>query len=401
MRAQVLAVVAVSVAFALAGCAGPDERAGDATGTSPGVETVHVAAVHGADAPTWSSVLEYSTSGVDTLQLGSGESLFARFLGDGSLAIANGPQLVKLNPDGSFARILGRNGDGPGEFRVILPLGVAEGGSLFAVDFPSGRLTQLTATGEVLRIIRRLRPTDPELGVTVFAVLSDGRTLALTWPWRPAREPVPGEPEGTLVRDQVAFVVYDGEGEVSDTIMTLPGLERSGGFVAPFARSAVYSGRGARWAAGTTDSLDFTIYDGLAPRIRLVARRGGAPLTGRQRAQRDSAVAEQLGTAGSRVVDRQARMPRASTAPDIGGVLVDAAGRLWVGAYVVPGDTMRVWSIYSQRGAPLGQVALRAFGEPLVPARTELLDAADGRVAMVRETADGEVFIDVLRVVER
>lgn len=388
----------LTLAWACTGCAAPADRERSAGGEPPPTAFVQLADLsHRAEA--WTSAPEFTTVPIDTLQLGGGESLFARFLPDGSLLVANGPTVMRLSPEGVFDGILARSGDGPGEFRTILGLGVADDGSLILSDHESGRFTQLGPDGSVVRTIPRLRPFAAWTGMAPFAMLPDGRVLAAPWQWRAARDPDPAA-AGALDRDQVAIVTYDTQGEVSDTIAVVPGLERFSGFVAPFARSAVYGGRGGgRWVAGISDSLDLMIYDGIEPRVRLVAPKVKTSLSSSQRSQRDSAVAAEFGgSVGEAVVKRQADMPRPGSPPDIGGVAVDDAGRIWIGMYVMPGERERQWYVFSDAGEALGRLMLPAFGDALLPLRTEVLDVAGGRVALIRETDEAGVFIEARRI---
>ena len=394
-----LATAALLTAL-VASCAEPPART-DAGQSSepPGLTTVMLTGLTTAP-PEWTTVVEYTTLAIDTLQLGAGESFFARFLADGSLVVANGSSIVRLGRDGTLEKVLARRGNGPGEFNAILGLGLADDGSLFASDHLTGKLTQLSSGGEVVRTIARLRPITGDAQSLPIAILPDGRTLALPWQWQAAREPLPSAPDAVTVRDPVPVVVYDAQGRMADTVAVLQGLERSKGFVAAFARSAVYAARGGnRWAAGTSDSLDITVYDGPAPRVRIVGPRAGAPVTRRMRAQRDSAITARFGPAvGDAVLARQGSAGTPATTPDLGGLLYDAAGRLWIGGYVVPGERERRWQIFSDRGILLGQAILPALGDPLLPSRTELLDVATERVALARETADGEVYVEVRRI---
>jgi len=392
--------LAAIVAVMLAGCSAPDGPAADGGVQAP--QTVHLTTAALADAPEWGSTVEFSTLGVDTLQILGSESLFARFLADGSLVIANGSNVVRLGRDGAVQRTLARSGDGPGEFRLIVALGVAGDGSLFASDHLTGRLTQFSADGAVVRIVPRLRPFSDAMPASPITVLAGGRTIAVPWQWRPAADAESGVSRNSVVRDAVPVVVYDDEGAPADTVLTLAGLERVGGFVVPFPRSAVYDGRGSRWVAGPSDSLDLMIYDGVTPERRLVAAKANGAPTPRQRSQRDDAVAAMFDAGvGSGLVERQARMSAPATLPDVGGVLVDASSRIWVGRYLVPGDPEREWSVHSPAGATVGRIRLPAFGSALVPYRTELLDATHGRVALMRETDGGEVYVEVRRLEER
>ena len=378
----------------------PDRTASGHASEPPGLTTVTLTGLTTAPAP-WATVPEYTTLAIETLQLGAGESFFARFLADGSLVVANGSSIVRLGRDGALDKVLARQGNGPGEFQVILGLGVADDGSLIASDHLTGRLTQRSSEGEVVRTIARLSPITGDGQSLPIAILPDGRILAVPWQWQAAREPLPGPSGPVTFRDPVPVVVYDDLGRVSDTVAVLLGLERSSGFVAAFARSALYAARGGnRWAAGTSDSIDITVYDGTVPRLRIVAPRAGAPVTKLMRARRDSAITARFGPAvGEAVVTRQEGAGTPATTPDVGGLLYDAEGRLWIGGYVVPGERERRWHIFSDRGVLLGQVLLPALGDPLLPSRTELLDVGHGRVALARETDDGEVYVEVRRLV--
>lgn len=391
----ILAPVVLICAGCSDGTGGPP-RADIAGAAAPSVIVPPLASIRTS---AWTTRMVYSTLGIDTLQIGGGESLFARFLPDGSLAIATGPRIVILGPDGSFGRTLARDGDGPGEFRMVSSLGIAPDGSLFASDHLAGRFTVLSPSGELKRFIPRLRPIVGEMDAYPFAVLADGRIVAAPWQARPARKLATNEEAGGIVRDEVPIVMFDSTGEIADTFLLLPGLERSNGFVAPFSQSAFMAGRGRKWVAGVSDSLDLRTFDGIHPTLRLLARRAAVPASREVRLRRDSLVKEQFGAkTGSAIVKRQAEMPAAGILPDIGGVALDADGTIWVGDYATPGSTERQWYLFGADGRCVGQLPLPVFGSPLVPTRTELLDAAYGRVALIRENSDGEVYVEVREV---
>jgi hypothetical protein len=378
----------------------------DGTGGPPRTElpgavviSVMVPPLDSIRASAWSSRIVYSTLGLDTLQIGGGESLFARFLSDGSLAIANGPQIVILMPDGSFGRTLARGGDGPGEFRMISSLGLGSDGSIFASDHLAARFTELTSSGELRRVIPRMRPISGEMDDFPFAVLTDGQIVAAPWQARPARKLAKNEKAGSIVRDDIPIVTIDSTGQITDTLLLLPGLERSNGFVAPFARSALYAGRGRKWVAGVSDSLDLNVFDESHPTMHLLARRTVVSASSQARQTRDSLIKEQFGAEiGFAIVKTQAEMPVAGPLPNVGGVVVDDSGAIWIGDYATPGSTERQWYVFGADGRCLGQLPLPAFGDPLLPTRTELLDAAGGRVALIRESSDGGVYIEVRAV---
>ena len=72
-------------------------------------------------------------------------------LSDGSIAVATGDPMVRLyDPDGVFVRSVGRDGDGPGEFRSLASLQRLNGDALFAWDSRLRRGTLITPEGEPL-----------------------------------------------------------------------------------------------------------------------------------------------------------------------------------------------------------------------------------------------------------
>lgn len=204
-----------------------------------------------------------------------------------------------------------------------------------------------------------------------------------------------------MTRDEVPIAVFDSTGEIAETLLVLAGLERSAGFVTPFPKSAVYAGRGQFWIAGVSDSLDLTLFDGTRPVMRMAAPHSRSFPTREQARLQEAAVKDEFGPAiGAAILERQREMSVDHTLPDIGGAAISASGDIWVGAYSAPGSVNRPWYVFDTAGNCLGRLLLPAFGDPLVPARTELLDVGAGRLALLREQPDGEVYIEVRNVMQ-
>lgn len=86
-------------------------------------------------------------------------------------------QLVVFSREGRMEAVLGRPGEGPGEFRALGSHGV-KGDSIWAYDPVSSRLTWFSPTGQVLASSRiRIRLPEWPRPVAVLQVLEDGSLL--------------------------------------------------------------------------------------------------------------------------------------------------------------------------------------------------------------------------------
>jgi hypothetical protein len=326
-------------------------------------------------------------------------SATAVFTADSSLVIGSGSNLVSLSPDGHTLRRLGRSGDGPGEYRYILRLGIAEDGTLFVADY-SGRITHLTADGRVLGIIPRLQLASSEREVDVVALLDSIRVVATWWQQRPNRGDIVGLPSGDLERDPVPLLVYDSTGRKIDSLGLWRGMERallSPGSRIPvlFARFAAYDARGSTIAIGPTDSVDVSVFDGTRLTTRFTASTPRRQPTDADRAASSHAILLEYDSP-KLVADLEAA-PRVEAMPVVGALVVDDQRNIWVGDYVTPAEHERRWTVYSPAGQPIGTMLLPAAPEALVPGRSEILDVYGDRLALLRESEDGEVSIEVRR----
>jgi predicted acylesterase/phospholipase RssA len=82
----------------------------------------------------------------------------ARLLSNGRVVVSDvrTHELRLFDSDGGFLRLLGRSGEGPGEFRGIRDLAVLPGDSIMAWDMISARLTFFDPDGEL--VVRVARP---------------------------------------------------------------------------------------------------------------------------------------------------------------------------------------------------------------------------------------------------
>lgn len=353
--------------------------------------------------PPWRSTVLFTTAAVDSIVLSGDSRRFparARFAADSSLLIADDSRVAMVTPDGKFSRQFTRAGDGPGEFRSVETLGVAEDGSIVSGDFGGGRMAELTLQGAVTRTISHLEAygsMEPE----PVTMLADGRVLVVPWQWRPSRGPFAALHRSPFDRDPVPLLIYASSGRIVDSLGLWPGLERgtlANGvtrFPVPFARSVVYAGRGAFTVIGVTDSLDLSLFQGTALKLRLIQAAAPRRATALDRANWDSVVLRTWGDDGTTIVKAEAGVAGPRSLPAIGGVAIDDEHNIWVGDYITPRTSVRRWRIFSPAGELIGAIDLPAFNEAFMPSRTELLDVALGRIALLRESVDGDVFIEV------
>lgn len=265
---------------------------------------------------------------------------------DGTIYVADAgrKQIMVYDSAGRFVRAIGREGDGPGEFRHLAQLGWNEG-RLTALDRVSSRLSYFTAGGELLgdTTLRDLP------GLARVGWLAPGHLIAQLGPlWN--SPPIPGfHGVGRLVR------VPRGGGrepplllEWSDTAASVHVAEPGLSLVAqvPF-------GVQAAWA---TDPRESILYFSEGSEYRILAYDTSGALrreiTRTHRpvqvdaGERDS-VLQSLAHYDPRVRQRL-RIP--ATKPPVRGLQVDDRGRVWVRtATEVEGAGQR-WEVFDREG---------------------------------------------------
>jgi hypothetical protein len=379
------------------GCSGKESAAPAATvSDSSGIRTVHLGTIADSAIPRWSSEPLFDTSKDPGAFLLDAGWVGARFGPDSGLLIANVDELRYLAPGASFATFLAGRGEGPGDFRSISFLGVAEDGRPFVVERMGERLNLIKWNGGNRSVATAAAKLWGDW-VLPITVLRGDRYLAVPFQWRPNGGGSGGYLVGTQMRDSVPLVSHDWSGSVAaDTLGLWPGVERASGFAVPFARATLYAGRGAATVLGVTDSIDLRLFIGRDMQLRLIGPYRRREPTAAHRAAWDSLVAEEIDPA---LPPFLAALPDfTAQLPEIGGFAVDDAANIWVGDYAVPGQELRRWRVFARDGELLGALDLPVVQAAYFPSRTELLDAAGDRIALLREAPDGALYIEVRRV---
>ncbi len=409
------------LALAVMGCvesgepaAGSGEAAENATisvSDSADVRIVHISDVRGLSLPRLDTRLVYSTA-ADLLLVRVGGAVF---LPDSSLLLADGStEIIFLDPDGQVQGRTGREGEGPGEYLDIARVGVDADGTLYAYDRRQRRFTFMDSQGTVtgVRNIERIGEIVP------LVHLAGGEMIAV---FEPRMRLPPG-----LQRPPLFLLRGSQTWEDVDTLGWWPGKER---IVPPaqdrwhpvaFGATALYAGRGPYAAVATTDSLDVSLYEGLAPVARI---RGGASpreITAVEMAAWTDLFLgmypeERRSLERSRLEDSTGR----EAYPAFAALTVDAGGRIWLGDYAKLEEQERRWTVFSSEGRPVGTLHLPVFRpewvqiragamtgygwvefETTIPgAEHELLDVLGDRVAILRRDDLAGEFIEVYEVV--
>jgi hypothetical protein len=287
-------------------------------------------------------------AGEDSVSLGMVAGVIR--LADGTVAVADAfaRQVRFFAPDGEHSATAGRRGGGPGEFETIGGIWALSRDSVAVYDTRLLRFTVIAHDGGVGRTVR-LAATGERARSTPVGWLPGGRLVAES----DAREITGRE----YYRARISIMSYAPDGAVTDTIVTVPGVEMwdwvweagTTPMTIPFGRTTTVRVHGDRIYVGANEGYQVDEYDDtgqLVGRIRL--DRDAEPLGAEvieaykeeERAKARSGVESKGGN------ELFGRMAEAATYPErlpyYADLLVDRDGRLWVRDYrLVPGTPTR------------------------------------------------------------
>jgi hypothetical protein len=233
------------------------------------------------------------------------------------------------------------------------------------------------------------------------SVLGDRRVLAVN---------VGDHPPTPEWRDTVAHVLSDLNAERMDTIGLWSGREtvrlRRGVLArVGFSPSLAYDGRGEYVLLGSTDSLDLTLFSGVAPVLKL--RGTSSPVAATEEEKqvwRERWLSPVPQPDRARYRELLEDTPIRESFPAFGAAVVDAQGRIWVGEFARPLATLRRWWLFGSDGEPLGYLELPIyFSWPYaesIPfqAEQELLDVGTDRIAVLRKNEFDEEYVEIWKI---
>ncbi len=311
--------------------------------------------------------------------------------------------LFFLDIDTGEVRTVGRQGDGPGEFRRIRSIGRTASGDIFVDDFMGARVAVFAPDGSLVDLVS-YDPLGFRGGFMIprpIGFNSEGTII-----FRDS-DPLFSERASGPYREKTSYVALmpDGSHELITEVSGLEKVRRNYGtmrfnvYDRPFSYSVVEAVVGDLLMLADTESGLITAVDRSGDVVTTYGFGRGRPVS----KEADRLWREERISMVDRRYDPKAAPPGAgqliegmggmladekefygsaegnTVAPSLSSMLVDGDGRLWVQRYVLPGDDTAVW----HRGHPR-RGGFDAIIE--LPADYQLLDALGDRV-LVR-TAD-------------
>ena len=294
----------------------------------------------------------------------------ARRLRNGNIVIANEGthELRFYDPNGTYVRGVGREGEGPGEFRWMTEPWSLGSDSIAVWDSQNGRLTVFDIGGELGRSFR-LDPF-PEAWIprpTPQGILADNSLLVSAT--------VGGRsPEG-LSRRTIGYALYSLEGAHLTTLVRRPGSEintvtqehsrLSGGV--PYGRRASVTAFGNRWYYGSSDGWEIEVYSSDGALTHLFRRdEPNRPVTQKMIDEyRDPILdlypdmLERMARAG---LSRPTTEIFPETLPAYRSFIAGDDGSLWVERYTLPSEQPS-WAVFRDDGRYLGVVETPIGGQ--------------------------------------
>jgi hypothetical protein len=366
--ARLVRIQIVVVLLAL-GCATDSEVVpGHVVRDSAGIRIVEN--VHGA----WSTGEAWQVMETPRLRIGIAEGdperqlwgvVGARRLVDGRIVIANGGthELRFYDEQGTFLSAVGREGEGPGEFRAMSRLDVMSADTLVVFDGTLRRMSVFAPNGEFVRSFPL-----PAIDERVFprprgGLFADGSVLAYT---ERGVEGAPGS--GAVIREPGLFFRLDPHTGTAEVIGEFPirGFyfhPRAGNVLIPFEPHPWPIAAGDVFHYGKAVAPEIGVYT-MAGELRRIIRwrQESTPV---DPADVESFLEQQL----ARIESEQARaamsvelreayalMPVHRSRPAYSDLRVDADGQLWVAQYEPPGREPQRWLIFDSEGRFLGPV---------------------------------------------
>lgn len=309
---------------------------------------------------------------------GEGQDLFsvsdAAVAPDGSILILDGGSrsIRVYSRDGAFLRSVGRDGDGPGEYRSLRALRVLRSGEVLVHDPVALRLTRLDKNLEVMgteRIARDVGASVPVPGrlrpLESGTVLMAGGDVAIMDAVR--------RPDGVHQDDLVFSAHRDGGFRKilrmpRGTTFTVRTGQRGLTQPVPFEERALFASGPSELVVGTSHDTVFRrmTEDGEVAG-EFVAYGSPRPATSRDWDHfRDSFLRTWSGTLSIRGIrtDQSPNLeeflkstPRGGEFPLFDALMVSEQGQLWVREYSLEGDSV-TWQITYMRKGPVGRITL-------------------------------------------
>jgi len=295
---------------------------------------------------------------------------FARISGatrfdDGSVAVADetASNVRIFDAAGRLIRTVGRNGAGPGEFRVLRSLRRVARDSVALFDNRQNRVTVIDRSGKIL-IMRQL----PTTRYSWMYPLPNGRWMASeeegTNGTRLREDATPG-----LHRFPTTVLVLDSAGAVVDTVGVFPGAEQSyrrvdgrlGTVSSPYGRVLSLASRDGQAYVATGDFLGYDVYTASGKHLRSIRAAGpDRTLRASEVAAYNDALLAQIPNQAQR--DAYSRFLKGAEAPRqkaaVSRILLDPLGGVWLSGYETEFLPAAVWHVFDSRHRYVGAIPI-------------------------------------------
>lgn len=278
-------------------------------------------------------------------------------LNDGRIIVADewAQQVKFFSPDGELIRAVGREGEGPGEFRSPWEVTRFRGDSLMVYDRTADRVSILDSDGSFGRFF----PLRFGSNYWARGVVQD----SMVFLWSPGE----GQPRRDITGiywDSTWFALYQGADRPVDTIGRYPRGEERGlgaGVPKPYhfehRMSFALGGRGFYLGLGTSYEVgEYTLNGGL---VRLIRRSFSPdPVTGElKRRFREGyirLIEREEGDVSPEQLDEMLPYVNDADYPDrlpaYSDMIVDELGNLWVENYRIFTDPTSTWTVFGRDG---------------------------------------------------
>jgi hypothetical protein len=307
-------------------------------------------------------------------------------------------QLRIYDADGTFLRRMGREGEGPGEFRFMQIMGTLGPDTLVVLDGSQRRISFFdTQAGFLFQA-----NVQENAGMTYFAngIFGDGSVV-----FGGGLRAGPGFeiPDDGYKRDPTTYQSVNREGKIATEFGEFPGPEiyfqaQGGGGERMISATVLHFGkqpraiaRGSELVVGSGDTYELEVYDPKGRHIRTI--RVQTPPTPVTADHLDALLQESLSALPDPSMEARVRssftdVPHAEFLPAIGRLLMDPEGYLWVEDYHLPGGPLRTWTIFDPQGNPVTRLSH--------PARYRVLDVGIRKVLTLFEDNLGVEYLGIL-----
>lgn len=297
-------------------------------------------------------------------------------MSDGAILIADrlASNVKVLDSRGGYSHSIGRQGEGPGEFRRIVSLTVIND-TTFAVLDRFTRLVYFTRDG---RFTGYWAPEQPYPNTHLVSAFSDGTVIVATECCTP---PSPGFAQRNLI-----VIVHDTAGSVVDTVARFQSRRlaplaqtRPPIYVQPlFEPRANVTLMGDTIIAADGRFPEFRIYDRHGRLLRIVRWNGSdRRITSADvSANREKALSERARSAADTSLIRRStgkEQELNTIFPELDSLIVSATGQVWVREYPRPKDENFRWRAFSKSGRHVCDMLLPTNTRPYAVSDRDVL----------------------------